>query len=226
MHLVRTLSFLISFLRINLPLLFLNLPHAKSNILSLFFVVSNNIPHLASNLFLPETVMTLVKMAKHTHATAFLSFSFLHFPTGFGRLGIVHPGALPAPFCVASPGWLSFVRRSGEPLEGVQRQQGSPSSSPLVRPSPSESFMQSAFVHRKPAAMKSRPNWLRGAPLIQPLWPSLEHVIPEPGRSEAMPLGTRPRYSGRARVRVSKAKMRRMAMFMVAEAGGMREKCE
>lgn len=68
----------------------------------------------------------------------------------------------------ASPGWLRSVRRSSteSALSTVQTQHGSPSSWPLVRPSPSESVSHSSLVHSKPWALKSRPNELRRAPAM------------------------------------------------------------
>lgn len=70
-----------------------------------------------------------------------------------------------------SPGCDNWTVLSVAPLVGVHVQQGSPSSSPLVSPSPSESVLHSASFHSRPRRAKSRPNWLRGAPGTQSSWP-------------------------------------------------------
>lgn len=118
---------------------------------------------------------------------------------GLGSAAVVsHFRASFAPSWAGSPGWLSMTVRSGTGLSGVQRQHGSPSSSPLERPSPSESIRHRAGVQRKPAAAKSRPNGLRGAPGTHCSWPRASHEMPEPRMMAAAPLGMRARNSGRA----------------------------
>lgn len=82
-----------------------------------------------------------------------------------------HFGAFLARFSLFSPGW-SYVVLRGTGLSSVHSQHGSPSSSPLVSPSPSESLRQSSRVQRWFASMKSSPNEFRGAPGMQSSCPS------------------------------------------------------
>jgi hypothetical protein len=72
-----------------------------------------------------------------------------------------HFGADLAADSFISPGCDNMVVRKpvGFGLVGVHRQHGSPSSWPLVMPSPSESIMHSALFHcSSPTLLKSRPN--------------------------------------------------------------------
>lgn len=100
-----------------------------------------------------------------------LLWSFLLSFPGFGWAStarspflFVHFLAFFAPSSFLSPGWLRKVVLSVILLTSDHSQHGSPSSSPFVKPSPSESFSHKASVQRYPAALKSRPNGLRGAP--------------------------------------------------------------
>ena len=57
--------------------------------------------------------------------------------------------------------------------------EGSPSSSPLEKPSQSLSFSQSAFVHFDPSDLKSIPNWFRESLPPALLCPTPGHAVPD-----------------------------------------------
>lgn len=120
-----------------------------------------------------------------------------------GEVAVGHPAGIELT-SDATPGCERSVRRRTTDESGVHSQHGSPSSSPLVRPSPSESIAHSSRVHAKLAAAKSRPNWLRGEPSSQSECPRNRHVIPEPARSQASPFGIRARKCSKVEHRANK----------------------
>mmetsp|Transcript_3332 Transcript_3332/g.20795 ORF Transcript_3332/g.20795 Transcript_3332/m.20795 type:complete len:201 (-) Transcript_3332:1208-1810(-) len=81
----------------------------------------------------------------------------------------------------ATPGCpkLSHGHPSTSPgASALHEQHGSPSSSPFVRPSPSESIRHNASVHRNPAFFKSSPNAFNG------MLPPLQLRCPTPGHTQ------------------------------------------
>lgn len=78
----------------------------------------------------------------------------------------------------AKPGWEMPVVLEGF-VPGVHTQDGSPSSSPLVMPSPSLSAWQSAVLHWLPPCKNASPNGLRlPPPPLLMLWPTPPQTAP------------------------------------------------
>ena len=95
-----------------------------------------------------------------------------------------------------SPGCDRSVLRRGWPPR-ANAQQGSPSSAPLLTPSPSESLLQNSTVYLKSAARKSAPNWFTVfLPVLQFAWPRFGHRSPSAG--PALGLGSNWRKRGTA----------------------------
>ena len=81
----------------------------------------------------------------------------------------------------ATPGCPRFSHGQSSTCPGasaLHEQHGSPSSSPFVRPSPSESIRHNASVHRNPAFFKSSPNAFNG------MLPPSQLRCPTPGQTQ------------------------------------------
>ena len=109
--------------------------------------------------------------------------------------GIVGGGVAPDGVESAYAGWeIPVVRDGVAPADHTQF--GSPSSCPLVKPSPSVSAWHRPVVHARPSAAKADPKELRG-PLPDGLsWPT--PGVATPLRITLAPLGMAPWYDWKA----------------------------
>lgn len=98
--------------------------------------------------------------------------------------------------CPATPGCVMNSSNCGV-WPDDHSQSGSPSSTPLLKPSPSESWLQSVVVHDLPADLKSLPNWFWLPPPPEFTCPTPFTRLPFSSRT-LYPFGMRPRYDPKA----------------------------